>query len=461
MVALTERLAENTHELWAAERIRQGWTFGPERSDVKMEHPCLIPYEQLPEEEKVLDRAAAIGSLRAILALGGTINFNPVLALQGGESPAGWVEHLNKEFAAAIPGSARCGNFDLDDTLEIAQLKSAGALKAAEGLQFLQDSVLPEWKRADEDAIQQQCKHRLIAAFAIWPGILAIILAILQLALNRPGLVSPSVTGIIGYLETGAIAITVVAIALGFRMQWHHGWLASRQRAERLRILKFQALSWPEFWCTFEGWKRRVVDEVAKLRNINPHNAREWVDVKGEVRPELPDAPDCPVSAMDIMALADYYRVKRLEFQQAYFLRQYDKVNRQSAIGRWKLSLVFFLLSVLSVMAHNLMHYAGSHAPSILADSSLRPLEITAVTLAALFPVLGFGFRAWLAAFEAPRSRSLYRAKAYALDGYIERSESDRANMTRIMHHIAHGEHFFAGEHREWCRLQMEAEWFA
>jgi hypothetical protein len=67
---LTEALAENAHEVWAQERLAQGWRFGPERHDARKEHPSLIPYEQLPESEKVFDRNTAMETLRAILALG-------------------------------------------------------------------------------------------------------------------------------------------------------------------------------------------------------------------------------------------------------------------------------------------------------------------------------------------------------------------------------------------------------
>jgi ryanodine receptor 2 len=67
---LTEQLAENTHDLWAAQRIAQGWTFGPNRDDANQKHPCLIPYADLPDSEKIYDRQAAIETLKAILALG-------------------------------------------------------------------------------------------------------------------------------------------------------------------------------------------------------------------------------------------------------------------------------------------------------------------------------------------------------------------------------------------------------
>ena len=74
LVALTERLAENAHDLWARQRINDGWTLGPQRDDQARQHPCLIPYADLPDSEKEYDRASALGTLKAILALGYTIH---------------------------------------------------------------------------------------------------------------------------------------------------------------------------------------------------------------------------------------------------------------------------------------------------------------------------------------------------------------------------------------------------
>ena len=68
--ALTERLAENAHDLWAAQRLAQGWTHGAHRDDARKLHPCLVPYSELPEKEKEFDRIAALGTLKAILQLG-------------------------------------------------------------------------------------------------------------------------------------------------------------------------------------------------------------------------------------------------------------------------------------------------------------------------------------------------------------------------------------------------------
>ncbi len=70
LIALTERLAENTHAVWAQRRLAEGWTFGPRRDDAAKTHPCLVPYAELPESEKEYDRGTAMETLKAILVLG-------------------------------------------------------------------------------------------------------------------------------------------------------------------------------------------------------------------------------------------------------------------------------------------------------------------------------------------------------------------------------------------------------
>ena len=67
---LVESMAKNVHEVWALSRISQGWTYGKQRDDEKKTHPCLVPYEELPEEEKEYDRNTAISTLKFIMKLG-------------------------------------------------------------------------------------------------------------------------------------------------------------------------------------------------------------------------------------------------------------------------------------------------------------------------------------------------------------------------------------------------------
>lgn len=73
LIELTETLAHNTHEVWAESRLREGWTYGEKRDDKLKTSPCLVPYQNLPENEKEYDRNTAMETIKLILKLGYTI----------------------------------------------------------------------------------------------------------------------------------------------------------------------------------------------------------------------------------------------------------------------------------------------------------------------------------------------------------------------------------------------------
>lgn len=70
LAELKEAIAENAHEIWAKARTDQGWTYGPERNDAKKETPDMIPYCNLPENEKLYDREMAMQTLKLVKKLG-------------------------------------------------------------------------------------------------------------------------------------------------------------------------------------------------------------------------------------------------------------------------------------------------------------------------------------------------------------------------------------------------------
>ena len=70
LLPLTEKIAENVHENWAAQRMSEGWTYGEKRDDAKKQTPCLVPYSELTESEKEYDRNTALESIKLIVALG-------------------------------------------------------------------------------------------------------------------------------------------------------------------------------------------------------------------------------------------------------------------------------------------------------------------------------------------------------------------------------------------------------
>lgn len=67
---LREMIAENAHEVWAINRQREGWTYGPVRNDELKQNPDLVPYSQLPESEKLYDRELAMNTLKLVMKFG-------------------------------------------------------------------------------------------------------------------------------------------------------------------------------------------------------------------------------------------------------------------------------------------------------------------------------------------------------------------------------------------------------
>lgn len=54
--ALTGISDEELHEEWVRYKAAQGWQYGPMKDPVKLTHPCMVPYADLPEEERRKDR---------------------------------------------------------------------------------------------------------------------------------------------------------------------------------------------------------------------------------------------------------------------------------------------------------------------------------------------------------------------------------------------------------------------
>lgn len=47
--------ASANHESWLAEKFAKGWKYGPEKNEDTKEHPCCVPFEELPEEQQRKD----------------------------------------------------------------------------------------------------------------------------------------------------------------------------------------------------------------------------------------------------------------------------------------------------------------------------------------------------------------------------------------------------------------------
>uniref|UniRef100_A0A8C5ALD5 Ryanodine receptor 2 n=1 Tax=Gadus morhua TaxID=8049 RepID=A0A8C5ALD5_GADMO len=67
---IREKLAENIHELWVMNKIQLGWTYGVVRDDNKRQHPCLVEFSKLPEQERSYNLQMSLETLKTLLALG-------------------------------------------------------------------------------------------------------------------------------------------------------------------------------------------------------------------------------------------------------------------------------------------------------------------------------------------------------------------------------------------------------
>lgn len=46
---------DESHRSWLAYKSREGWTYGPEKDIEKKTHPCMVPYIELPPEQRLKD----------------------------------------------------------------------------------------------------------------------------------------------------------------------------------------------------------------------------------------------------------------------------------------------------------------------------------------------------------------------------------------------------------------------
>lgn len=67
---LTEYIAENAHEEWAKQRIKEGYTYAPKSNKLKKQNQDLIPYCELTDSEKDYDRKMAMHTLKVLYKLG-------------------------------------------------------------------------------------------------------------------------------------------------------------------------------------------------------------------------------------------------------------------------------------------------------------------------------------------------------------------------------------------------------
>jgi hypothetical protein len=81
--------ASASHDSWLAEKERTGWKFGPVKDAEKKEHPCFVPYEQLPIGQQAKDHLfqGVVRALRGLAALALLLCLMPMQALAQSTTP--------------------------------------------------------------------------------------------------------------------------------------------------------------------------------------------------------------------------------------------------------------------------------------------------------------------------------------------------------------------------------------
>ncbi len=314
-------------------------------------------------------------------------------------------------------------------------------------LKTFREIILKEYDSSDKSAMLNQKYHRILTILAAVFGTIAVLFAIMQLSGFFP-------TPWPMWAEMVAALIAIFAVIVGTVQGRHHQWLLQRHRAERFRFLKFMSLIHPYLWSgsssKMEAWKNKIIEEKNRILKLTHKSLHTYIE---EYEPlEIPaEINECVIDSHTLNSLVDYYRRKRLYVQMKFFnkrARQYKGIERFAK----NIPPLFFFLSVLCVFSHFMIDIFYSRY-------GLHFLSVLLIVLAASFPVIGAGVRSLRYANEFARSASLYQAKYSALLHLDEKLKKE-AGCGAVLHTLWHCEQFLEGEHCEWLRLMLEAEWF-
>lgn len=330
--------------------------------------------------------------------------------------------------------------------------------------------LVKPYEDADRMAIEHQQKYRNSVKKAAFLGSAALFLAGLTLAfpeVKEAHSVFPplllAVEGICAF-----VAATYVVIAMIFRR--HEEWLLARYQAERLRLLKFEFLVNPDFWCAGQNATTEQLfrSKIEKIRAIQDEHLASWSEQ--EEVPALPSDATCEHLGESLrLQILGYYRRKRLDFQINYFGERAARDAKPWYQKRGWLPLVFFL-SILFAVFHagaEIFVIPGSeiifHKLHLsISEGQRNAIEVLgriSLALSLWIPALWAGVRTYRAANEFGRNHSRSLAKQAALNRISERLLPD-APAADVFSDMGLAEYVLASDQGEWLRLMREAEWF-
>ena len=92
---------ENSHESWLAQKTAEGWKYGPVKDAEKKEHPCFLPYAELPPEQKAKDYLfrAVVHALKDVkpLQVAPTPSLAPTIAAPVADSGLVAVQYVGRK----------------------------------------------------------------------------------------------------------------------------------------------------------------------------------------------------------------------------------------------------------------------------------------------------------------------------------------------------------------------------
>jgi hypothetical protein len=431
--ANVEAIAQNIHEVWAQARQDGGWKYGPERNDELKEHPSMISYEALSESEKEIDRGTVEQTLKTAVKLGFEVRRR---------DPAKSASQETKRL------------HEIDDMGQWPPWPEGVDVDVLAELVKAREAIGRAYAAANKSAQHNLTAHRWFAPFVTVFGSYAVMLAILQLYGWQ--LFSAR-------LEVAFAGAALLVVVVGVFFKFMRKWLVRRHRAELCRFLKFNFL----LEIASAGRDReRLLRGATKFGN----NAEEIVDLEypemeewleeDQVLQNPPEAAENAVALADMLVLGEHYVRTRLAIQSRYFSRQASR-DMQRNVRFQNIPAMFFVASVGFAVSHFVVEWvAHRYGESVVAR--YEGVSRFLILLAAIFPVVGAAVRAIRGISEYSRNTSRFQAKHNALKSLIadlESRMSKQPNVIEVQNLLWKGEQILEGEHREWLRLMMEAEW--
>jgi len=60
-----------SHQSWYDEKLADGWSYGPEKNPDRKQHPCMVPFGELPIEQQIKDHIFKAIVCASLIVAGG------------------------------------------------------------------------------------------------------------------------------------------------------------------------------------------------------------------------------------------------------------------------------------------------------------------------------------------------------------------------------------------------------